>query len=59
MYVQKCIKGVRGIGLAKAEDILLYEGLTCNWIRERDASVPRVEPSIRNRCHTPQWQASA
>ena len=43
MYVQKCIKGVRGIGLAKAEDILLSEGLTCNWIRERDASgVPGV-----------------
>jgi hypothetical protein len=38
MFVQMCIKGMFGISRAQAEDILLWDGLSCNWWRERGSS---------------------
>lgn len=35
MYVQKCIKGVNGITYDQAAEIMMVQGLTCNWWRER------------------------
>jgi hypothetical protein len=35
VYVQKCIKGVNGITFDRAAEIMQYDGLTCNWWRER------------------------
>ena len=31
MYVQKCIEGVNGITYDRAAEMMMAQGLTCNW----------------------------
>lgn len=41
MYVQTCIKGVNGINLAVANEILAGEGIVCNWWRNEGNIGPK------------------
>jgi hypothetical protein len=40
VYVQTCIKGVNGIDVRGAEEILAGEGLVCNWWRNQGSIGP-------------------
>jgi len=41
MYVQMCIKGVSGINVSMANEMLAGEGLVCNWWRKEGSIGPK------------------
>lgn len=40
MYVQTCIKGVNGISVSEADEIIGGDGLRCNWWRRQETISP-------------------